>query len=243
MLINLLSKNIVNSLYNDFFAKADIPQIKCVIENLSNLIYNNSKKAEYYQKLNEFLMASYKIMQKIGEDERLSQTYQKSDNYLPNTSFTLPSKTATNHSTESVRSDLYKLYSVLKIFTRLIDVFSIDQMRYFLINTSHFLNRVILLNLETNNKLIEEEDEDNDVIMSTQSFSNNSNTELVVLNDCLKMFNSNELVNKIEFILNNLIQTNNGGQGSMSVNEFCLYVSQISNFITLNSRAKTHQNM
>ena len=70
------------------------------------------------------------------------------------------------------------------------------------------------------------------------------NMEKLVLNEILKMFDSNQFANKIETMLNHLNHQQELNQtNSQLLTTSCLSIAYIANFILFNSKLKTHQSL
>ncbi len=110
----------MKSLLEELFSKADVPQIKCVIENLANIIVESSGKGHNMQMVIEFLCTYSKMIEMAAQSQSLSPTKNESfSNPLS------PTKTATKaqNVVESPKAELYKLFSLLRIYNRLLGKF------------------------------------------------------------------------------------------------------------------------
>lgn len=99
----------MSSLFNDLFAKADLPQIKCVIENLAKIINEDTAKSEEnFERILYFMENFRKFVEGQG---RLAAGKSSSGS-----SSSLQSRFLSESSIQNAKKELCKLFSFLKIY-------------------------------------------------------------------------------------------------------------------------------
>jgi hypothetical protein len=117
----------VRSLFEELFAKADVPQVKCVVENLANIVVESSSKGKNMQKSVEFLLTYSKMIEAtvVVVNHPFSPIKSESSSGPLVTSLT---KTGPKSLiVENTKSEMYQLFSFLRIYNRLLGSLEISK--------------------------------------------------------------------------------------------------------------------
>ena len=128
--LNQQAKNIINEIVNELFTKAHLPQVKCLVENLCEISYKNNSNAkdkfclvQNQSNTITYLAAFLCLYFKMINEESNNQTTANTLNSYFISDETLEYKLSINQFNLN-KYELLKLYSVLKIFSKIFGMFN-----------------------------------------------------------------------------------------------------------------------
>jgi hypothetical protein len=104
------SKNIINALCDQLFAEIYLPQVKYLMNTLSQLISKNQSNDELNQ-LAEFMICYKYMLEKEDQEEQQAQMQRNDDKLIMN---------SLNQNDTVKNKYIFKIYSIFKIYTHLI---------------------------------------------------------------------------------------------------------------------------
>ncbi len=203
---------------DDFFAHSNLPQVRCVLHNLKQSITNEIKAdpARTLACLSKFLADFCRLT----FEQQQNQAKEVEENSKRNRNF----KSIQNISEQN----LLKVYCVLKLFSETMLVhLSDEQCNDFIRILKH-----LIIDIQVIDYFSDEQ---------TSAGSSLTHVSSEILTEIIANFDSKLFARQIESKLQNYQKLGLDTGTSQIMQEFCLSVSHIANFVLISSKSKIHQ--
>jgi len=208
----------VNSLSNEFFSHSNLPQVRCVLHNLKQLIINEIKtdSARTLPYLSKFLAEFCSLT----FEQQQSQNKEVQESSKRNRSFK-----SIQHISEQ---NLLKVYCVLKLFSEtMLSHLTDEQCNDFIRILKH-----LIIDIQVIDYFSDEQ---------TSAGSSLSQVSNEILSEIVSNFDSKSFAQQIESKLQSYHKLGFDTATNLNLQEFCVSVSHIANFVLISSKTKIHQ--